>query len=98
MKMIKTLKQFGEDTYIDFTPEELEELGLKIGDRFECFVDDFSLVLKKIEMSTIDIDLDESSKENLSTLIQYMHEKNQTVNETVEEVLTDFVNKHENNI
>jgi hypothetical protein len=85
-------KQIKSETisYIDFSDDECEKLGISENDKFSVSInDDGSILLKKHE--NIEIDLDDFSKEELMDIISVCNEKNITFEEFVEESLRTVV-------
>ena len=62
--MVKTIKEHSGELFIEFTPEELVQLELDLGDVFECSTDGTSITLKRTKKA-IDVDLSEFGKVNL---------------------------------
>ena len=83
--MIKKTLQRSEDCFVQFTEEELQQLGIKAGDKFSCSIENDSVVLKKFE--TIDIDISEFSRDILEMLISESVEKDISVNEVISNIL-----------
>ena len=83
--MIKKTVQRSEDCFVQFTDEELQQLGIKAGDKFSCSLENNSVVLKKFE--TIDIDMSEWSRDILEMLISESIENDISVNEVISNIL-----------
>jgi len=88
-KVVKALEQF----YVDFTDDELAELGLKKGDKLSVKIDENTKEVKLVPYETIDIDLSEFSRETLEFLISESVEKDASVNEVITDIL-DRAIKH----
>lgn len=88
-KVVKSLEQF----YVDFTDDELVELGLKKGDKLSVKIDENTKEVKLVPYETIDIDLSEFSRETLEFLISESVEKDASVNEVITDIL-DRAIKH----
>lgn len=86
----KTIKSKTE-YFIDFTDEELESLNIKKGDKFSVDANENEIILKKYE--SIEIDLSEFSKESLIKIINEANEKDITISEYFETILTNFIDK-----
>jgi hypothetical protein len=87
--MIKTLKPT-EESYIQFTEEELKELNLSVGDKFSVHHhDDGSIILKKF--STIEIDMNDFDRKTLEFLVKRSCEKDVSVNEIISDILTSIL-------
>jgi hypothetical protein len=86
MKMLKTVKT-REEAYIDFSDEEMQELNLKKGDKFEWTdLGDGSFKLEKwVEM---ELDIEDFPIEVLWMLIKHSFDNDCTMNETFNELLT----------
>lgn len=91
--MIKTVQK-KEEYFIQFTDEEINELGFKPNTKFtvELAKDKSGLVLTPHE--EIDIDLNEFSKEDLINLIVAANEKDMTFEDFLVESLTEFCEAH----
>lgn len=87
--MIKKTLQRSEDCFVQFTGDELHQLGVKAGDKFSCSIENDSVVLKKFE--TIDIDMSEWSREILEKLITESVERDISVNEVISNILESFI-------
>ena len=83
--MIKKTVQRSEDCFVQFTDDELYQLGIKAGDKFSCSIENDSVVLKKFE--TIDIDLSEWPREVLEMIISQSVEEDISVNEVISNIL-----------
>ena len=88
-KQIKTITS----SFIEFSEDELQELGIKPGDKFSCSTKDGNLFLEKYK--TIDIDLESYTKDQLILLITGAHEHGGTVEEYIEHILEEMVKRHE---
>ena len=75
--------------YIRFTEEELEQLGIKEGDKLSWDIKDDGVLLKKYEKLEIDLSL--FHRELLEFIIHQSNDKNLTVSEFLEQILVDFV-------
>ena len=85
--MITKKLQRSEDMFIQFTDDELTELGWSKGDKFSITTrDDGSVELKKY--APLELELDNFTREDLETLIKVSCEKDISVNEVIEEVLS----------
>ena len=92
--MNKTV-QIREEAYIQFTDEEMVELGMKKGDKFTVDIcGDGSI--KLIPFSSIEIDFADFSKEELQDMIIDSVKKDQTIEEWVEGKLSTFVERFNN--
>jgi bifunctional DNA-binding transcriptional regulator/antitoxin component of YhaV-PrlF toxin-antitoxin module len=91
--MTKTI-QTREEAYIQFTDEEIADLGLKQGDEFEITpTEDGGYFFKKLE--EIELDLFEFPREILESLIKESCEKNVSVNKIIRDALQVFLDKEE---
>lgn len=86
--MKKELQPTGE-LCVKFTEDELIELNIKEGDKFSVENLNDGVLLKKYE--TLEIDLSEFNRETLEFLIQESCEKDISVNQIVENCLTEIV-------
>lgn len=89
MKPITKKVQRSEELFIQFTPEELQQLNLKEGDKFSWKIEDEGLLLQKY--GSIDIDLADFSRETLEMLVTLSIEKDITVSEVIEEIIRNVV-------
>jgi len=83
--MIKKTVQRSEDCFVQFTDEELKQLGIRAGDKFSCSIENDSVVLKKFE--TIDIDMSEWPRDILEMLISTSVEEDISINEVISNIL-----------
>ena len=83
--MIKKTVQRSEDCFVQFTDEELQQLGIKAGDKSSSIIENNSVIHKKFE--TIDIDLSELSRDILEMIIADSVEKDISVNEVIGNIL-----------
>ena len=83
--MIKKTVQRSEDCFVQFTDEELRQLGIRAGDKFSCSIENNSVVLKKFE--TIDIDMSEWPRDILEMLISTSVEEDISINEVISNIL-----------
>lgn len=89
MKPITKKVQRSEELFIQFTPEELQQLNIKEGDKFSWKIEDEGLLLQKY--GSIDIDLADFSRETLEMLVTLSIEKDITVSEVIEEIIRNVV-------
>lgn len=82
-----------EEYYLTFTNEELSQLGLKEGDKMDWVIQDDGVFLKK--WTSVDLELQDWSKETLLFLIQESVEKNLTINEVIVNILEDVVKRYD---
>jgi bifunctional DNA-binding transcriptional regulator/antitoxin component of YhaV-PrlF toxin-antitoxin module len=91
--MTKQLKS-REEFYLEFSDSEIAELGIKQGDKFTVSErEDGSILLTPY--ANIEINLDEFSHEALVHLISLSVERNETIEETLEHVLTEWVKDYQ---
>jgi hypothetical protein len=82
--------QSREELFIQFTDEELAELNIKKNQKFTCDVfDDGSI--KLTPFATLELDIDELSKEDLVFLIQRSCDEDISVNEVICSSLRELV-------
>jgi hypothetical protein len=89
MKSIKKIVEPTGDLCVKFTEEEMSALGIKAGDKFSFQEIENGFVLNKY--TTLDINLSEFSRETLEYIIQQSCERDVTVNEIIEQALTNAV-------
>ena len=88
--MIKKTLQRSEDCFVQFTDDEMAELGIELGDKFSCKIqDDGSLKLEKY--AELEIDLADYSREVLELLIELSLENDCTVSEAFEMILREYI-------
>lgn len=86
--MIKKTVQRSEECFIQFTEDELCSLGIKPGDKFSFKInEDDSVSMEKFV--SIEIDISEWSREVLEFLIDLSIKKDISVNEVINEILTE---------
>jgi len=95
MKPISKTIKSREELYIDFTEKELAELGWQAGDKLSWEVTDKGDILLK-KYVTLDIDLNEFSKDDLISIIQASTIKGLTVDEFIQQALEDTVRELKN--
>jgi hypothetical protein len=89
--MKKTLEPTG-DLMIRFTEDELSELNIKQGDKFDFKIqDDGSIKLDKY--TSLELDMADWPREFLELLIKESCERDITVNEVIVETLERTVNE-----
>ena len=87
--MIKQI-QTEEISYIQFSPEELEQLGFEENQKFTIEEDGGSIILKPYK--TVEFDLAEFSREQLETLISMSCEQDISCNDLINNILEEFIN------
>ena len=88
--MTKVVQQ-SEDLFIQFTPEELKELGYKVGDKVSCEIEGNSLKLTKY--AELELDLTDYPREVLMHLIVKSIEEDISVNEVINNMLKKQIEK-----
>jgi|688.fasta_scaffold1075666_1 hypothetical protein len=85
----KTIQK--EETYfVQFSPEEMETLGIKTHDKFEVSsTENGEILLQKF--AKLDIDLEEFDKSTLIGLIQKSIEEQVPVDEIIRKILTSYL-------
>lgn len=81
--------------YIDFSDEEMQELNINKKDKFSASICESGIILKKFP--TIDIDLNNFSKENLIYMITYCHENDISFEEFINITLEKECDYYNNN-
>ena len=92
--MNKTV-QTREEAYIQFTDEEMVELGMKKGDKFTVDIRDDGSI-KLIPFSSIELDFADFSKEELQNMIIESIKNDQTIEEWISDTLSEIVERFEN--
>lgn len=88
--MIKTI-QTREEAYIQFTEEEIEQIGIKKGDKFTWVQqEDGSFWLKPHKK--VEIELSEYPRELLELLIKESIENDISVNDVINTAIEDYLN------
>jgi hypothetical protein len=84
MKTIEKTVKRSDDLYIDFTPEEMDELKIAPHDKFEVIVGkDNTITLKKFEK--LDINLGDFERSTLEMLIEQSIAQQVPVDEIIRE-------------
>ena len=91
--MKKEIKR-SEELYIEFTPEELETLNVKEGDKLSWKIQDDGILLEK--MSSMEKDISEFSREDLEFLVIKSVEENIGVNDVIVNCIESFLKRNEN--
>ena len=82
--------QVREEAYLEFSDEEMSQLGLKKGDKFTWELQaDGGVFLRK--WKKVEIDFSEFSKEELMALVVHSVENNCTVSESLNSILKDYL-------
>lgn len=89
--MITKTLQRSEDLYVQFTPEELNQLGVAPGDKFSCEIEGNSI--KLIKYAEIELDMSDWPREVLMHLITKSAEENISVNEVITQLLMEQIEK-----
>lgn len=89
-KQVKTK----EEMYLEFSDDELKELGIERGDKFTVDIEDGKITLTPF--ATLEMNLNAFSREELVELIVRSEEKNQSVSDTMVDILTEFMYDFEN--
>ena len=96
MEKFKTVKE-KKELYIDFSEEELTELGWEENQKLSIDVqDDKTIIIKP--WAKIDIDMSEWPKETLEFLVKLSCEQNKPVNEVIVDLLMAELNKNDKNL
>ena len=93
--MITKTLQKKEDFFIQFTDEEINELGMKKNGKFTVKIGEDGKSLMLIPFEEVEIDFSEFSKEDLINLICSSTAKDQTVEEFIVDTLEEFVKQYE---
>ncbi len=87
--VITTVKK-REEYFVQFTPEEMESLGIRPGDKFELsHQKPDTLLLKK--MVPVEMDLGEMDKETLVSIITMSVEQQIPADDVIRNLLTDYL-------
>lgn len=94
MQPITKTVQKKEDLFIEFSQEEMQELGIKPHDKFEVLInEDNSITLKKFKK--IELDLSEFDKEVLVDLINQSITNQVPVDEIIRQYLEKILKRPE---
>lgn len=88
--MKKTLQQ-SEDLYIQFTPEELNSLGMQVGDKFSCKIENGTIKLNKYVK--VEIDMENWPKDLLLYLIKTSAEQDISTNDVIRNIMEQQIIK-----
>jgi hypothetical protein len=89
MKTITKTLLPSKDVYIQFTEDELLDLGISAGDKFSVKQEGDGFLLKKhVKM---EIDLDEFDNETLKKLVAESIEKDISINEIIDSALETYL-------
>ncbi len=92
--MIKTVQK-KEEYYIQFTDEEMDELGFKPNTKFTVKVNDDKESLTLTPHEEVDIDLNEFSKEDLINIIVAANKLDMTFEDFIVDALTKFCEEND---
>jgi len=85
-----------EDYYIQFTDEEMEQLGFKPNTRFTVELCEEEKGIKLTPHEEIELNLEEFSKEELINIIYAANKKGQTIEDFLVDTLTKFCEDYKN--
>lgn len=91
--MIKTLQEYKEYG-IQFTDEELVDLGMEKNQKFSIEIEDENII-KLVPFVKMDIDISEFPKDLLENLIKESAEKDVSVNEIISDAIENYYLKYE---
>lgn len=91
--MIKTLQEYKEYG-IQFTDEELVDLGMEKNQKFSIEIEDGNII-KLVPFVKMDIDISEFPKDLLEFLIKESAEKDVSVNEIISDAIENYYLKYE---
>ena len=86
--------QSREDLFIQFTDEEIEELGLEKNQKLSMEILENGSI-KMTPFAKIDIDISEWSREVLENLIQESVEQDISVNEVISQTIEKYLKNYE---
>jgi hypothetical protein len=93
--MIKTVQK-KEEYFIQFTDEEMDQLGFKPNTKFTVEMDKDKTGLVLTPHEEVDIDLNEFSKEDLINIIVAANKQDMTFEEFLVDSLTKFCEDYKN--
>lgn len=88
MTFEKTIKT-REEAYLEFSEEEIKQLGIQKGDKFTWKIKGDGVFLEK--WKKVDIDFNEFSKEELISLINYSVENDYTIGKSINDILKEYL-------
>lgn len=88
VKITKTLEK-KEELFVQFTPQEMVDLGIKPGDLFEITAEDGQIILRK--GVPVDLEIGDWSREILESLIVKSIEEQKPVDEIIRQILKDKI-------
>ncbi len=91
MEKFKIVKE-KKDLYIEFSEEELQELGWKDNQKLSLEVEGNSIMIKP--WVNVEIDTTDWPKEIYQMLVDLSLEQDKTVNEIIVDLITNAVNKN----
>jgi hypothetical protein len=77
------------DVMMTFTKEQMDELGMKAGDKFSIDVQDGRIVM--IPYTTVELETDDFSRGVLEVLIRESCEKDISVNDVISDILIQAI-------
>lgn len=80
---------------IEFTEEQLNDIGLKPNDKLSISVENGAIVLQKF--TTVELEIDKFSREDLENLIKISIEEDISVNEVISNLLKQFIAEQKQN-
>ena len=83
--------QASQDVFVQFTEEQMNKLGMNIGDKFSVEEKDGSILLTPF--TKVDINLGELSREVLELIIHMSCEQDVSVNEVINNILKEMIKK-----
>jgi hypothetical protein len=81
--------QASQDVFVQFTEEQMNKLGMKIGDKFSIEEKDGSILLTPF--AKVDIYLGELSREVLEFIIRMSCDQDISVNEVINNILKEMI-------
>lgn len=87
--MIKTLQEYKEYG-IQFTDEELVQLGMEKNQKFTVEIDSNNTI-KLMPFVKVDINLDEFSRDVLEMLVKESSDKDVSVNQIVSDIIESYI-------
>jgi len=91
--MITKTIQRSEDCFVQFSNEELLQLGIQEGDKFSWELqEDGGVLLKKF--ATIELDLKDFDRSTLEFLVSESCEKDLPINDIISDILEQMINRH----
>lgn len=95
-KSVVTKVEKREEYFVQFSPEEMEELNIKPGDKFEIELGDPGTIILK-RMKSVEIDLAGLGVETLAALVALSVERQMPVDDIIIDLLSEHLSRESPN-